>query len=235
MVLNDRTRQSQRSLSASFLRSIFVESAPNYEDGNSCSSRGQIHGMLTALLLIAARIARTRRGAIPLPPRWLWVSLATAAAVRLAAGGAPMLRVGHVEVGCGGLVDVVRLTTLSLVILATSALVTWTTDIADVAPATASWGRWPRAGRCPIEDWSVTVASPLRTLSMLIDERQVVKAVRQLRAKPTPRSRVHQLRLAATAGVGDRGTARMTVNARRADLITLLSVIAVCITAVAGR
>lgn len=85
--------QSQRSLSASFLRSIFVESAPDYGDGNSCSSRGQIHGMLTALLLIAARIARIPRGAIPLPPRWLWVSLATAAAVRLAAGGAPMLRI----------------------------------------------------------------------------------------------------------------------------------------------
>ena len=218
------------------------------------------YGMLTALLLIAARIARIPRGAIPLPPRWLWVSLATAAAVTLAAGGAPMLRIGHVEVECGGLVDVVRLTALSLVILATSALVTWTTDIADVAPATASWGRWPRAGRCPIEDWSVTVASPLRTLPMLIDELQVVKAVRRLRAKPTPRSRVHQLRLAATAGVGDRVTARMTVNSRRADglgtaitarggagqitaelsqprradLITLLGVIAVCIT-LAGR
>lgn len=89
--------------------------------------------------------------------------------------------------------DVVRLTALSLVILATSALVTWTTDIADVAPATASWGRGPRAGRCPIEDWSVTVASPLRILPMLIDERQVV-------------------------------------NARRANSITLLGVIAVCIT-----
>ena len=44
--------------------------------------------------------------------------MATAAAVALAAGGAPMLRIGHVEVGCGGLVDVVRLTALSLVILA---------------------------------------------------------------------------------------------------------------------
>jgi energy-coupling factor transporter transmembrane protein EcfT len=168
-----------------------------------------------------------------------------------------MLRIGHVEVGCGGLVDVVRLTALSLVILATSALVTWTTDIADVAPATASWGRWPRAGRCPIEDWSVKVVSPLRILPMLIDELQVVEAVRRLRAKPTPRIRVHQLRLAA-AGVGDRVTAMMPVSSRRADelgtainarggagqitelsqprradLITLLSVIAVCITAVA--
>jgi energy-coupling factor transport system permease protein len=101
---------------------------------------------------------------------------------------------------------------------------------------------------------------PLGTLPMLIDELQVVKAVRWLRAKPTPRSRVHQLRLAATAGVGDRVTARMTVNSRRADglgaaitarrgagqitaelsqprradLITLLSVIVVCI-ALAGR
>src|ERR1700722_2336233 len=51
----------------------------------------------------------------------------------IAAGGAPMLRIGHVEVGCGGLVDVLRLTALSPTILATSALVTWTTDIADVA------------------------------------------------------------------------------------------------------
>jgi energy-coupling factor transport system permease protein len=85
------------------------------------------------LLLLAVRIARIPRGAIPLPPRWLWVWLATAASITLAAGGAPMLRIGHVEVGCGGLVNVVRLTALSLVILATSALVTWTTDIADVA------------------------------------------------------------------------------------------------------
>jgi hypothetical protein len=33
-----------------------------------------------------------------------------------------MLRIGHVEVGCSGLVDVVRLTALSLVILATVAV-----------------------------------------------------------------------------------------------------------------
>jgi hypothetical protein len=45
-----------------------------------------------------------------------------------------------------------------------------------------------------------------------------VEAVRRLRAKPTPRSRVHQLRLAATADVGYRVTARMTVNARRGRL-----------------
>jgi energy-coupling factor transport system permease protein len=90
---------------------------------------------------------------------------------------------------------------------------------------------------------------------MLIDELQVVEAVRRLRAKPTPRIRVHQLRLAAT-GVGDRVTAMMTVSSRRADelgaainarggagqitaelsqprradLTTLLGVIAVCIT-----
>lgn len=88
--------------------------------------------MLTALLLVAARIPRS---AIPSPSRWLWVLLAAAA------GGAPMLRIGHVEVGCGGLVDIVRLTALSLVILATSDRATRTTDIADVAPATASWGR----------------------------------------------------------------------------------------------
>ena len=60
-----------------------VESAPDYEDANWCSSRGQIP-ILTPLLLVAARISR---GAIPLPPRWLWVSRATGAAVMLAAGG----------------------------------------------------------------------------------------------------------------------------------------------------
>jgi energy-coupling factor transport system permease protein len=59
--------------------------------------------MPTALLLAAVPTARIPRGAIPLPPRWLWVSLATAVAVTLAASGAPMLRIGHVEVGCGGL------------------------------------------------------------------------------------------------------------------------------------
>lgn len=68
---------------------------------------------------------------------------------------------------------------------------------------------------------------------MLIDELRVVKAVRRLRAEPTPRSRVHQLRLAATDGVGDRVTAELS-QPRRADLITLVSVIALCIT-LAGR
>jgi hypothetical protein len=84
---------------------------------------------------------------------------------------------------------------------------------------------------------------------MLIDELQVVQEVRRVRTKPTPRSRVHQLRLAATS---DDVTA-MTASSRRADehgaaviaryitaelsqpqradLITLLSVIAVCISA----
>ena len=93
--------QSQRSLSASCLRSSLMKSTSDYEDGNSCSSREQIRGMLTALLLLAVRIARIPRGAIPLPPRWLWVTLATAVAVTLAASGAPMLRIGHVGLGCG--------------------------------------------------------------------------------------------------------------------------------------
>jgi energy-coupling factor transporter ATP-binding protein EcfA2 len=173
-------------------------------------------GVLAALVLATARIARIPRGALPSAPRWLWVLLAIVGIIAILAGGNPVVRVGTVSLGLGGLLDFLRLTALSIVLLGTGALVSWTTNVAEIAPAVATLGRSLRPLRIPIDDWSVALALALRTFPMLIDEFRVLYAARRLRPRQTARTRRARLRRLATEVV-DLIVAVVTVTLRRAD------------------
>src|SRR6185437_15419018 len=103
--------------------------------------------------------------------------------------GSPRIQLGTVSLGFGGLLDFLRITALSVVLLALSALVSWTTNVAQVAPAVATLGRFLRPLRIPVDDWSVALALALRTFPMLIDEFRVLYAARRLRPKLVPTTR----------------------------------------------
>jgi energy-coupling factor transport system ATP-binding protein len=173
-------------------------------------------GVLAALVLATARIARIPRGALPSVPRWLWVLLAIVGIIAILAGGNPVVRVGTVSLGLGGLLDFLRLTALSIVLLGMGALVSWTTNVAEIAPAVATLGRPLRPLRIPIDDWSVALALALRTFPMLIDEFRVLYAARRLRPRQTARTRRARLRRLVTEVV-DLIVAVVTVTLRRAD------------------
>lgn len=173
-------------------------------------------GLLAALVLVTARVAGIPRGALPSVPRGLWIVLAIAGFATALAGGAPMVHVGTVSLGLGGLLNFLRLTALSIVLLGLGAMVSWTTNVAEIAPAVATLGRPLRLIRIPVDEWAVAVALALRTFPMLVDEFRVLLAARRLRPKlpaPTRWARLKRL----VGEVLDLTVAVVTVTLRRAD------------------
>ena len=146
-------------------------------------------GVVAALVLTTAWLARIPRGALPSIPRWLWVLLFLGAVTATFAGGSSVIALGSVEVGLGGLFNFLRITALSIVLLGLGAMVSWTTNVAEIAPAVATLGRPLRPLRVPIDDWAVAVALALRAFPMLIDEFRVLYAARRLRPKQRPPTR----------------------------------------------
>jgi energy-coupling factor transport system ATP-binding protein len=173
-------------------------------------------GLVAALVLAGVWVARIPRGVLPSVPRWLPILLAIVGFTATLAGGSPQIHVGAFSLGLGGLLDFLRITALSIVLLVLGALVSWTTNVAEIAPAVATLGRRLRPLRIPVDDWSVALGLALRTFPMLIDEFRVLYAARRLRPKQTPRTRRARLRRLA-ADVIDLIVAVITVTLRRAD------------------
>jgi energy-coupling factor transport system permease protein len=173
-------------------------------------------GVVAVLVAVAIWIARIPRGAMPSVPRWLWVALAVGFVTAALAGGSPVIALGATHIGLGGALNFLRFTTLSIVLLALGAMVSWTTNVAEIGPALATLGRPLRFFRVPVDEWAVALALALRAFPMLIDEFQVLYAARRLRPKRIPRSRKARRRRHALELI-DLLTAAITVTLRRAD------------------
>jgi energy-coupling factor transport system permease protein len=173
-------------------------------------------GWVTLGLVAAARIAHIPRGVLPSIPRWLWVVLALGGITAALAGGSPKVSLGGLEIGLGGGLNFLRITTLSIVLLALGGMVSWTTNVAEIGPALATLGRPLRPLRIPVDEWAVALALALRAFPMLIDEFQVLYAARRLRPKHIPRSRKARRRRHALELI-DLLAAAITVTLRRAD------------------
>ena len=173
-------------------------------------------GLVAALCLTTAWLAHVPRSALPSVPRWVWIVLFIGGATAMFAGSAPVIDLGSVEVGFGGLVSFLRITALSIVLLGLGALVSWTTNVAEIAPAVARLGRPQRPLRIPVDDWAVALALALRAFPMLVDEFRVLYAARRLRPKVVPRTRRERRRRWALEVV-DLLAAGITVALRRAD------------------
>jgi energy-coupling factor transport system permease protein len=174
-------------------------------------------GVVAALVLAAAWMARIPRGALPTVPRWLWILLLIGGATATISGGAPIVDVGSTHVELGGLLYFLRITALSLVLLGLGGMISWTTNVAEIAPAIATLGRPLRWLRIPVDEWAVALALALRAFPMLIDEFRVLYAARRLRPKgEVPRSRRARRRRWALEVI-DLIAAAVTVALRRAD------------------
>ena len=171
---------------------------------------------VAVLVLIAARIARIPRGVFPSIPGWLWILLFFGGFTATFAGGSPVIDVGSVEIGLGGLFNFLRITALSIVLLGLGAMVSWTTNVAEIAPAVAKLGRPLKALRIPVDEWAVALALALRAFPMLIDEFRVLYAARRLRPKEQAATRRGRFR-AGMLELVDLLAAAVTVALRRAD------------------
>jgi energy-coupling factor transport system permease protein len=173
-------------------------------------------GLVAALVLTAARIAHIPRGALPSVPHWLWIMLMLGGITAAFAGGSPFIELAGAHIGFGGLLNFLRITTLSIVLLGLGAMVSWTTNVAEIAPAVATLGRPLRLLRIPIDEWAAALALALRAFPMLIDEFRVLYAARRLRPKLVLHSRRARRRRWALELI-DLITTALTVTLRRAD------------------
>ncbi|MCG5432569.1 energy-coupling factor transporter transmembrane protein EcfT [Mycobacterium sp. MYCO198283] len=171
---------------------------------------------VAVLVVVAARLAHVSRGALPTVPRFLWALLVLGGVTAAFSGGAPNLDIGSVTVGFGGLLKFLRITALSIVLLGLGALISWTTNVADVAPAVAKLGRPLKILRVPVDEWAVALALALRAFPMLIDEFRTLHAARRLRPRVVPPTRLARWRRWSWEVI-DLVTAALTVALRRAD------------------
>lgn len=173
-------------------------------------------GLMGLLVVVAIRLARIPRGVLPSVPRWLWLLLLFGAVTATMGGGEPVLNLFSHDVEVGGLLKFLRFTALSVVLLALGALVSWTTNVADVAPAIATLGRPLKWVRFPVDDWAVALALALRAFPMLIDEFRLLFAARRLRPRAVP-AEGQPRRRRFFADLVDLLAAGVTVALRRAD------------------
>lgn len=173
-------------------------------------------GSVAALLLAAVWIARIPRGAVPSIPRWLWALLALGFVTAALAGGSPAISIGGVSVWLGGALNFLRITALSVVLLGLGAMVSWTTNVAEIAPALTSLGRPFKWLGIPVDEWAVALALALRAFPLLIEEFQVLSAARRLRPNHMPSSRKARVRQTAGNSI-DLVAAAIVVTLRRAD------------------
>jgi len=172
--------------------------------------------LVAALVLTAAWTARIPRTALPTIPRWLWILLAIGGITAALGGGSPDIHIGSAAIGLGGLLKFLRISALSIVLLGIGGMVSWTTNVADVAPAVATLGRPLRWLRIPVVEWAAALGLALRAFPMLIGEFRVLYAARRLRPRPelpTRRARRRWWRVELI----DMLTAAITVALRRAD------------------
>ena len=172
--------------------------------------------LVAAVLGVAGWLAHIPRGVLPSIPKWLWFLLVLGGVTAALAGGSPELHVGSVDIGLGGLLNFLRFTAVSVVLLALGAMVSWTTNVADVAPAVARLGRPFKVLRIPVDDWAVALALALRAFPMLLDEFRLMYAARRLRPRPVLTTRRGRRRRWAIELV-DLLAAGITVTLRRAD------------------
>lgn len=140
--------------------------------------------VVAAAVVAAGVVARIPPSAVPRPPRWFWITVVVGAALTVIAGGAPYVHVTTVRIGLGDLDLYGRFFVFGVVLVGASALVGWTTPLAEVAPALASLGRPLRWLHLPVDEWAIAVALSVRSLPLLMDEGRTLMAARRLRPGP---------------------------------------------------
>ncbi len=171
---------------------------------------------VAVLVLVTARLAHIPRGALPSIPLFLWILVALGGVLAALAGGTPVIDIGSVQIGLGGLLNYLRVTALAIVLLGLGALVSWTTNVADIAPAVATLGRPLRLVRIPVHDWAVTIALALRAFPMLIEEFRTLYAAHRLRPVQ-PAETFRARRKQRISNLVDLLAIAVTVALRRAD------------------
>ncbi|MHB1988422.1 MAG: energy-coupling factor transporter transmembrane component T family protein [Acidimicrobiales bacterium] len=138
-------------------------------------------GLAGALLFVGFLFARLPAGVMPHLPRWLWALVLVGAGLATASGGRPEVRAGPLVLGLGGLALWARFSLIGIEVLALAALVSWTTPLADLAPALGRLGGPMRRLGLPVDEVVGAIALGIRCLPLLLEEARVLAAARRTR------------------------------------------------------
>lgn len=138
-------------------------------------------GIAGALVLMALLSARLPRGVAPRVPRWIWLVFLAGAALSLISGTKPVVDLAGLRVGVGGLEVWARFMVIGIEVLAMAALVSWTTPLADLAPALGRLSAPLRRLKLPVDEVTGAISLGIRCLPLLIEEVRVLAAARRTR------------------------------------------------------
>ncbi|HKH88274.1 MAG TPA: energy-coupling factor transporter transmembrane protein EcfT [Acidimicrobiales bacterium] len=142
-------------------------------------------GVGAVMVLGGFLVARLPRGVAPRLPRWIWLIMAIGVAVAVGAGGKPYERVLGLRLGLGGLYDFALFWMIAIEVLALALLVSWTTPLADLAPALGRLTGPLRRVRVPVDEIVGAIALSIRCLPLLLEEGRVLSAARRARRSST--------------------------------------------------
>ena len=142
-----------------------------------------VAGAVLVAALLACRVPLT---AVPRPPKWFFYAIAFAGFLALMAGGKPEIHAPGISIGFGGLIDWIRFTTLTVLVLGFAVVLGWTTHLADLGPALTRLFAPLRLLRFPVDEIVAAVTLCVRCLPLLVDELRTLYAVRRLRHPEVP-------------------------------------------------
>lgn len=143
-------------------------------------------GVAAAVLAAALLACRVPLTAVPRPPKWFFYAIAFAGFLALTAGGKPEIHTPGIAIGFGGLIDWIRFTTLTVLVLGYAVVLGWTTHLADLGPALTRLFAPLRLLRFPVDEIVAAVTLCVRCLPLLVDELRTLYAVRRLRHPEVP-------------------------------------------------
>ncbi|OHT86703.1 energy-coupling factor transporter transmembrane component T family protein [Mycobacteroides saopaulense] len=171
-------------------------------------------GAVAGMVILTAWLAHIPRGAVPTIPMWMLALVIGGSLTVFFSGGPPFWHIGGLTIGFHGVLAVARTTAVAIVLLGAGAMVSWTTNVSEIAPAVALLGRPLKVFGIPVDERAATLALSLRSFPMLFDEFRVLIAARRLRP---PQVREGRRGFRWVSEVVDMLTAAITVALRRAS------------------
>jgi energy-coupling factor transport system permease protein len=138
-------------------------------------------GVGAVMVMGAWLVARLPRGVAPRLPKWIFLIVVIGLVVAIGAGGKPYLHLGPLRLGVGGLEQFSLFWCIAIEVLGLAFLVSWTTPLADLAPALGRLGAPLRRLRLPVDEVVGAIALSIRCLPLLLEEGRVLSAARRAR------------------------------------------------------
>lgn len=138
-------------------------------------------GVGAVMVMGAWLVARLPRGVAPRLPVWIFLIVLIGFVVALGASGKPYIHLASVRLGFGGLDQFALFWSIAIEILGLAFLVSWTTPLADLAPALGRLATPLRRLRLPVDEVVGAIALSIRCLPLLLEEGRVLSAARRAR------------------------------------------------------